>query len=302
MSESNVQLWRRNRFSRPLQSGVSIASVAQARPTFAQRATPRPATLTTSPPTPADVAVLLADWTGPYGGQPPFNKVKVAAFEPALTAAMTQYLTEIEAIASNPEPPTFDNTIAAQERSGKPFTRVAALYGVWTSSLNATEMKAVQNKMEPKLAEFADKITQNAKLFTRIDAVYQAREHSGLTPEQQRLTWVYWNSAAKEGAKLSPDTKARVTAINQQLAGLYAQFGQNLQHDEDAYVLYLKEADLVGTPAIGERRRRQGCCRQGPPRGIRNPKHPLFDRAVSHLFGTPRPARKGLAHVHHARR
>ncbi len=194
------------------------------------------------------MAALLADWTGPYGGQLPFNKVKVAAFEPALTAAMTQYLTEIEAIASNPAPPTFDNTIAAQERSGKPFARATALYGVWTSSLNTAEMKDVQNKMEPKLAEFADKITQNAKLFSRIDAVYQAREHSGLTPEQQRLTWVYWNNAVKEGAKLSPDAKARVTAINQKLAGLYAQFSQNLQHDEDANVLYLKEADLVGLP------------------------------------------------------
>src|SRR6478672_1401416 len=180
MSESNVQLGRRN--SRPPQSGAPIVSLAAslAKPLFAQRATPRPETPTklTSPPSEADVAVLLADWTGPYGGQLPFNKVKVAAFEPALTAAMTQYLTEIEAIASNAEPPTFDNTIAAQERSGKPFTRVTALYGVWTSSLNTTEMKDVQIKMEPKLAEFADKITQNAKLFTRIDAVYQAREHS----------------------------------------------------------------------------------------------------------------------------
>ena len=102
--------------------------------------------------------------------------------------------------------------------------------------------------MEPRLAAFDDQITQNAKLFTRVDDVYQAREHSGLTPEQQRLAWVYWNNFVKAGAKLSPDAKARVAAINQALAGLYAQFSQNLLADEAGYVLYLNEADLAGLP------------------------------------------------------
>ena len=168
------------------------------------------------------MGVLLADWTGPYGGQLPFDKVKVAAFEPALTAAMTQNLTEIDTIASNPEAPTFDNTIAAQERSGRPFTRVTALYGVWTSSLNTPEMNDVQDEMEPKLAAFQDKIDQNAPLFARIEAVYNAREKKELklTPEQQRLTWVYWGNAfVRAGAKLDAKSKARVAEINQRLAG-----------------------------------------------------------------------------------
>ena len=195
-----------------------------------------------------DAQALLAPWSGPYGGLPPFAQVKVSAFQPAMEAAMRQKAAEVRAIADTPAPPSFDNTVAALERAGKPLDRVVSLYGVWSSTENDARMQAVQQVMEPKLAAFQDSIDQNPRLFARIDAVYQARDASGLTPEQKQLVWYYWIGSVKNGAKLSPEARARVTAINQELAGLYAQFSQNLLADEGGHVLYLKQADLVGLP------------------------------------------------------
>ncbi|WP_174300599.1 M3 family metallopeptidase [Caulobacter sp. S45] len=197
---------------------------------------------------PPDARALLAPWAGPYGGLPPFAEVKVSAFQPALEEGMRENLTEVDAIANNPAPPTFDNTIAAQERAGGALRRVMTLYGVWGSTENHADMQAVQQVMDPRIAEFQDKISQNRRLFARIDAVYQARDTSGLTPEQTQLVWYYWINGVKSGARLAPAAKARVTAINQELAGLYAQFSQNLLADEGGHVLYLKQADLAGLP------------------------------------------------------
>src|SRR5262245_60393696 len=79
-------------------------------------------------------SVLLEKWTGPYGGVPPFDKVKVADFKPALEAAMASNLKEIDAVAKNPAKPDFENTIAALERAGKPLDRVSSIYGVFSST------------------------------------------------------------------------------------------------------------------------------------------------------------------------
>jgi peptidyl-dipeptidase Dcp len=195
-----------------------------------------------------DVAALLADWTGPYGGLIPFDKVKVRALGPALEEAMRRNQAEIDAIAAEKAKPTFANTIVPLERSGRALDRVQTIYSVWKSNLKTPDVEALETEMEPKLAAFNDRIYQNEKLFGRIDAVYQAREHSGLTSEQQRVVWKHWNDFVKQGAQLKPEAKARVTAINQELASLYAKFMQNLLADEAGYVLYLKEGDLAGLP------------------------------------------------------
>ncbi|HVN42721.1 MAG TPA: hypothetical protein VMT50_08035, partial [Steroidobacteraceae bacterium] len=170
---------------------------------------------------------LLAPWSGPYGGVPPFDRVKVEQIEPAIEAAMAEELAALERIASDPAAPSFENTIAAMERSGRPLERVMTIYGVYASTMNDEAMQAVERAMAPKLAAHGDKITQNARLFARIGAVYDAREHSGLTPEQQRLTWLIYTHFVRAGAKLDADAKARLAEMNQQLAGLYTSFGQN---------------------------------------------------------------------------
>jgi peptidyl-dipeptidase Dcp len=195
-----------------------------------------------------DVVALLSEWTGAYGGQIPFDRVKVAAFKPALEEAMKRNLAEISAIADDTAAPTFRNTILTLERSGHALDRVQTIYAVWKANLKTPEVEAVEAEMEPRLAAFNDQIVQNPKLFARIDAVYKAREHSGLTPEQQRLTWYHWTRFVKEGAQLAPGPKARVTAINQELASLYSKFMSNLLADEAGYVLYLQEGDLGGLP------------------------------------------------------
>ena len=194
----------------------------------------RSAAETWSPPSglSPDAAVLLAPWRGPYGGLPPFAQVKVSAFQPAMEEGMREQLAEVSAIANNPAPASFDNTIVALERAGKPLARAMSLYGVWASTENTDEMQAVQKVMEPKLAAFGDQIDQDPKLFARIAAVYESRDRLGLTPEQKQLVWLHWVGGVKAGARLSPSAKARVTAINQELAGLYARFSQNLLADE----------------------------------------------------------------------
>jgi len=190
---------------------------------------------------------LLAPWTGPYGGVPPFDRIQVDQFKPALEASMAENLKEIDAIAANPATPDFNNTVAAFERAGRTFGRVNTLFNIYSSTMSTDAFQAVEREMSPKLAAFGDLITQNAKLFSRMKAVYDARETSGLTPEQKRLAWLDYTNFVRAGANLAPPAKERLSAINQRLATLSTGFSQNLLADEESYVLFLdKEADLTG--------------------------------------------------------
>ena len=192
---------------------------------------------------------LCAPWHGPYGGTPPFNAVRVSDFNIAIDTAMQESLQEIEAIAQQADAPTFENTLAALERSGRMLDRVLAIYHIHTSCLNDEAMQAVERDIEPKLAAFHDSITQNAALFKRIAAVYAHRTDVGLTAEQQRLTWVQYQSFARDGAKLNDTDKQKLSAINQRLATLYTEFSQRVLKDEnDTYVLIDNIIDLAGLP------------------------------------------------------
>src|ERR1700674_1487420 len=133
---------------------------------------------------PPPVNPLLAPWVGPAGGVPPFDKVRVADFKPALEAAMAENLAEIDAITRNSAAPTYDNTIAALERSGHTYSRVSAIYNVWSSTMSMDDFQAVEREMQPKLAAFSDKIYQSVPLFARIQAVYAST--GSLAPVQQR--------------------------------------------------------------------------------------------------------------------
>jgi len=193
--------------------------------------------------------LLLEKWTGSYGGVPPFDKAKVADFKPALETAMAENLKEIDAIAKNPAKPDFDNTIAAFERAGKPYDRATAIYRVFSSTMSTDDFQKVETEMAPKIAAFNDQIVQNKELFSRIAAVYDAREASGLTPEQKRLVWLDYTTFVRAGARLEGAARQRVAEINQRLASLFTKFSQNLLADEKDYVLYLeKESDLAGLP------------------------------------------------------
>jgi peptidyl-dipeptidase Dcp len=221
----------------PLSLGITLAALAAVTAPSAARAEEK----VENP--------LLAPWSGPHGGVPPFDKVEVAHFKPALEAAMAEQLKEVEAIANDPAPATFDNTIRALERSGRTLDRVGTIYGIYAGTMSTPDFQAVETEMAPRLAAFGDQITQNEKLFKRIAAVYEARETSGLTPEQKRLVWLDYTNFVRAGAKLDPAAKKRVADINQRLASLYTKFGQAVLADEGNYVtLIAKESDLAGLP------------------------------------------------------
>ena len=192
---------------------------------------------------------LLAKWEGPFGGVPPFDRVQIALFKPALESAMTEQLAETDRIANDPAAPDFENTIAALERTGRTLDRVTTLYGIWSSTMANPEFQAVQREMAPRLAAFNDRITQNEPLFKRIDAVYNSPAKARLTPEQQRLTWLYYTNFVRAGAHLHPEAKKRLSEINQQLAGLFTKFSQNVLAEEtDQFIVLKSEEELAGLP------------------------------------------------------
>lgn len=197
----------------------------------------------------ADPNPLLGNWEGPYGGVPPFDKVKIEYFKPALQAAMTENLSEIDKIATNSAAPTFENTIVAMEIAGHTLDRVTTIYGIWAGTMSSPAFQVVQREMAPKLAAFNDQITQNEALFKRIETVYNSPEKKKLNAEQQRLCWFYYTNFVRSGAKLDAKAKARLTEINQQLASLFTKFSNNVLFEEDNQLVTLKSEDeLKGLP------------------------------------------------------
>ncbi len=193
---------------------------------------------------------LLQSWSGPYGGVPPFDKASPTLLAPALEAGMAEHLAELARIADNPAPATFANTIAAMERSGRALDRASTVYYIYSSTLSDDAVQKVERDIEPKMAAFRDSITQNEKLFKRIAAVYETRASSGLSAEEQRLTWLTYTNFVRAGAKLDPAAKKRLAQINQSLAGLFTRFSQNLLADEnERYTVLADEAELAGLPA-----------------------------------------------------
>ncbi|MEN2413965.1 M3 family metallopeptidase [Flavobacterium mesophilum] len=192
---------------------------------------------------------LLKPWPGPYGGVPAFNEYKVSDFKPAIEFAIQEKLNEVDAIANNPKPATFENTIVAMERSGQTIERIMTVYGIYRSNLSSPEFSAIDREMSPKFSEFSDKINQNKKLFTRIETVYNSKEKSKLTGEQQRLIWLYYTNFVRQGAQLNDVDKAKVAGINKELATLFTRFSQNLLAEEhNQYVELKTEDDFAGLP------------------------------------------------------
>jgi len=193
---------------------------------------------------------LLAPWTGPYG-LPPFADIRAEHFAAAFSVAMRDHLAEIDALAATSEAPTFANTIAAFDRSGRLLDRVSALFHNLTSSETSPALQAVQREMAPLLAAHDSRVFTHAALFARIDALHGRRDRIGLDPEQQRVVERFHLDFVRAGAKLAPAEQMRHAAIMQRLAELTTRFGQNVLADESEFRLVLEgEADLAGLPAF----------------------------------------------------
>jgi peptidyl-dipeptidase Dcp len=191
---------------------------------------------------------LLQPFSGPFGGVPAFDRMRLEDVKPALEAGMALALAELDLVAASPEPPTFENTVAAMERSGRELDRATTYYYLMAGNLSSPEFRDLQSEMAPKLAAFWSKISQNQALFQRVKAIYEGEEYKALEPDQQRLVWLSFISFANNGATLEGEAKARYAAINQELAGLYTRFSNNVLADEEAYVTYLDEGQLSGLP------------------------------------------------------
>ncbi|HAL08329.1 MAG TPA: peptidase M3 [Brevundimonas sp.] len=191
---------------------------------------------------------VYAPWPGPNGGVPPWDKVKVEHLKPALVQAMKDQLANIDRITANRAAPTFDNTVAAYEASGRALERAGTIYGVLSSSLSTPEFRAAQPELEALFAAHANAINQNAALYARIKAVEATRETSNLTPEQQRVVWLHRTDFIRGGAELSPAARIRVGEISQELSQKFTAFRRNLLADEETWIVVDDRAALRGLP------------------------------------------------------
>lgn len=190
--------------------------------------------------------VLLQEWTGPYGGVPAFDKMKVSDVKDAMLKGMELELKDIEAIANNEEAPTFENTIEEMERAGAELNRAWGYYGILSSNLSTPEFRDIQTELAPLFSEHQSKITQNEKLFQRIKAVYDASQSSPLAADQQRVVDLIYTRFTMNGADLDAEKKAKYAAISKELSTLYTKFSNNVLHDEENYVTYLNKDQLGG--------------------------------------------------------
>lgn len=190
--------------------------------------------------------VLLKKWTGPYGGVPAFDLMKIEDVKSAMLIGMELNLEDIEAIANNADAPTFENTIAEMERAGQELDRGFAYYGILSANMSSPEFRDIQTELAPLFSDFESKIIQNERLFQRIKSLYDASLEKPLDADQQRVIDLTYKKFAMNGAELSPGKKASYAAINKELSSLYTKFSNNVLHDEENYVTYLTEDQLGG--------------------------------------------------------
>ncbi|MBL8508249.1 MAG: M3 family metallopeptidase [Chitinimonas sp.] len=191
---------------------------------------------------------LLQDWHTPYG-LPPFDQVHAGHFIPAFDLAMPAHLAELDAIASQAAPASFDNTVVAFDAAGRLLTRIELLFDNLASSETSPALQEVELIMAPRIAAHKNAIYMHAALFSRIDALYGQRAELGLDSEQLRLLERIHLDFVRAGAKLPEDKRQRYGEVMEALAGLCTRFTQNVLADEAGFSLQLKDAaDLAGLP------------------------------------------------------
>ncbi len=178
---------------------------------------------------------------------PQFDLIKVEHYLPAMEAGMTEHAAEVEAIANNPEPATFDNTIVALEKSGGLLERATNVFFNMTGTISNPEILKIQATMAPKLAAHGDNISLNPKLFARIKAIYDGRANAQLDSEALRLVEVTYERFVRAGALLNDEQKTQIRALNEEHSKLANQFSQNLlQITKDIAVFVDDKAQLAG--------------------------------------------------------
>ncbi|MBS1767692.1 MAG: peptidyl-dipeptidase Dcp [Acidobacteria bacterium] len=178
---------------------------------------------------------------------PAFDKITDADFQPAMEEGMRLHLAEIEKIANNPAPPTFQNTIVAMEKAGQMLSRVQAVFGCLAGANTNDALQKIQEAEAAPLAAHYDAINLNTKLFKRVEAIYDKRDHLNLDPEAKRLVEVDYQGFVKAGAKLSEADKASLKKLNAEESTLEAQYNNKLlAAAKDGALIISDKAQLAG--------------------------------------------------------
>jgi len=226
-------------------AGLALAGCATAVPPATTTSAPAAST-TLSTPNPFYAASML-----PFLA-PPFDRIKNSDFQPALEAGMKQQLTEIEAIANQSAPPTFENTLVPMERSGALLTRAAKVFNAVTGANTDSILQRIQEEEAPKLAAHSDAIYLNDKLFQRVKSIYDRRETLGFNPEQKFLVELYHRNFVRAGAQLSETDKTKLRALNQEEAKLSTEFQNKLLAATKAGALVLDNPAQLDGLSEGE--------------------------------------------------
>ena len=183
---------------------------------------------------------------------PPFDRIDDAHYTPAFERGMADQIAEIEAIAGASEPPTFENTIVALERSGQLLNRVAATFFALSSADTNDAINAIRNEMAPRLAAHTDRMLLDAGLFARVESLYEQRADLGLDDESRRLVEEYYVDFVRAGARLSDAEKERMQAINARLAELSSRFTQNVLDEVNASAVVVESRDELAGLSEGQ--------------------------------------------------
>ncbi|MGY6517100.1 MAG: M3 family metallopeptidase [Lysobacteraceae bacterium] len=178
-------------------------------------------------------------------GFPQFDQIQNAHYAPAFERGMAEHRDEVEAIARNPEAPSFENTIVAMERSGQLLGRVSRVFFNLAGTHTNDEMRAVQAEMAPKLAAHQDAILLNRALFERVDGLHQRRAELDLDPESLRLLERYHTDFVRAGARLDDAQQDRLRELNGRLATLQTTFTQNVQREVNASAVFFDSRDML---------------------------------------------------------
>ena len=227
---------------------IAVAACSKSNnPAPGKTAMNRPAAMAKAPA--ASTNPLMHPSTLPFHA-PAFDKIKNGDFKPAIDAGMKQQLAQVDAIADNPNPPTFQNTLVAMEKSGRLLNRAMMVFNLLTSADTNPALQKVQEEEAPRLAAHEDAIFLNKKLFARVKAIYQQRDKLKLDPESKRLVVYYYNEFVHAGANLSDADKAKLKQLNQEAATLDTKFAnQLLAATKDGALVVSDKSKLAGLSA-----------------------------------------------------
>ena len=206
---------------------------------------------------------LLQPWDTPFG-LPPFDRIRAEHFVPAFEAARAAHLAELDAIAAQSETPSFENTIAALDRSGRLYWRIEGVFHNLAASDTSPALQQAERELAPQLAAHQNAIYMHRGLFERIAALHARRDELGLTPEQRRALERFHFDFVRAGALLTDQAQQRYARVTERLAELTTRFGQNVLADEAAFRLELRsEAELAGLPEFVRAAARQAAADRG---------------------------------------